>query len=200
MEDLANHPEYDILEYSATLHAGSERETIMTLPDDFFTDPRDYWLRGEAYRHAYAWNKIYQSDIFSSGHRYAKGRLFEDVWILPGIVKSHPRIATTPKGGYIYMDNPKGITHTAAKEATQSAELLLAHCNALSTLGIDLTAPSLTKSEAMLYLSLRNQQRNLKLLDPNSPTILPLRHIPFKAATTIREFVKIFFYNYLGLK
>lgn len=200
MEDLANHPEYDILEYSATLHAGSERETIMTLPDDFFTDPRDYWLRGEAYRHAYAWNKIYQSDIFSSGHRYAKGRLFEDVWILPGIVKSHPRIATTPKGGYIYMDNPKGITHTAAKEATQSAELLLAHCNALSTLGIDLTGPSLSKGEAMLYLSLRNQQRSILQLDPNSPTILPLRHIPFKAATTIKEFIKIFFYNYLGLK
>lgn len=200
MEDLANHPEYDILEYSATLHAGSEREEEMTLPQEFYAAPRDYWLRGEAYRHAYAWNKIYQSDIFSSGHRYAKGRLFEDVWILPGIVKSHPRIATTPKGGYIYMDNPKGITHTAAKEASQSAELLLAHCNALSTLGIDLTAPSLTKSEAMLYLSLRNQQRNLKLLDPNSPTILPLRHIPFKAATTIKEFIKIFFYNYLGLK
>lgn len=200
MEDLANHPEYDILEYSATLHAGSEREEEMTLPQEYYAAPRDYWLRGEAYRHAYAWNKIYQSDIFSSGHRYAKGRLFEDVWILPGIVKSHPRIATTPKGGYIYMDNPKGITHTAAKEASQSAELLLAHCNALSTLGIDLTAPSLTKSEAMLYLSLRNQQRNLKLLDPNSPTILPLRHIPFKAATTIKEFIKIFFYNYLGLK
>lgn len=200
MEDLANHPEYDILEYSATLHAGSEREEEMTLPQEFYAAPRDYWLRGEAYRHAYAWNKIYQSDIFSSGHRYAKGRLFEDVWILPGIVKRHPRIATTPKGGYIYMDNPKGITHTAAKEASQSAELLLAHCNALSTLGIDLTAPSLTKSEAMLYLSLRNQQRNLKLLDPNSPTILPLRHIPFKAATTIKEFIKIFFYNYLGLK
>lgn len=200
MEDLANHPEYDILEYSATLHAGSEREEEMTLPQEFYAAPRDYWLRGEAYRHAYAWNKIYQSDIFSSGHRYAKGRLFEDVWILPGIVKSHPRIATTPKGGYIYMDNPKGITHTAAKEASQSAELLLAHCNALSTLGIDLTAPSLTKSEAMLYLSLRNQQRNLKQLDPNSSTILPLRHIPFKAATTIKEFIKIFFYNYLGLK
>ena len=98
------------------------------------------------------------------------------------------------------MDNPKGITHTAAKEATQSAELLLAHCNALSTLGIDLIAPSLSKEEAKIFLSLRNQQRSILQLDPNSPTILPLRHIPFKAATTIREFVKIFFYNYLGLK
>lgn len=200
MEDLANHPEYDILEYSATLHAGSEREEEMTLPQKFYTAPKDYWLRGQAYRHTYAWNKIYKSSIFSSGHRYAKGKLFEDVWILPGILKSHPNVATTPKGRYIYTDNPKGITHSAAKEASQSAELLHAHCNALSSLGIDLTAPSLSKEEARLYLSLRNQQRSVKLLDPGFPVILPSRHIPFEAATTIRAFIKIFFYNYLGLK
>lgn len=200
MEDLTNHPEYDILEYSATLHAGSEREEEMTLPQEFYAAPRDYWLRGQAYRHAYAWNKIYKSSVFSSGHRYAKGKLFEDVWILPEILKSHPNVATTPKGRYIYTENPKGITHSAAKEASQSAELLHAHCNALSSLGIDLTAPSLSKEEARLYLSLRNQQRSVRLLDPDFPVILPSRHIPLKAATTIREFIKIFFYNYLGLK
>lgn len=200
MEELAIHPEYDILEYSATLYAGSNREQKLALSSTVYTDPKQYWLKGEAYKHTFAWNKIYKNSIFSSDIRYLKGKIFEDVWILPDILKHNPVIATTPKGEYIYVDNPKGITHAADKRAMLLAGLLQAQCNALYTLGIDLTAPSLSTEEASLYLSLRNQQRSIWLLDRNSHTILPLRHIPFKAATTIKEFIKIFFYNYLGLK
>ena len=195
MKELNIHPEYDLLEYSATLHSGSKREAQLTLTDTIYTSPRDYWLRGKGYSHSYSWNKIYRSKVFSSGLRYPKGKIFEDVWMLPYILKACKTVATTAMGQYVYMDNPKGITHAADRSADLLAQLFHAQIEAMRLLEIDFSASSLSKEEARLYLSLRNQQTAIKRLDPNHPTLLPARRIPFSAATTIRELAKVAYYR-----
>lgn len=199
MNLLAIHPEYDLLEYSATLHYGSKRETQLTLPDTVYTSPKDYWLHGKGYSHSYSCNKIYRNTIFSSELRFPKGKIFEDAWILPYILKACKIVATTKIGQYIYMDNPKGITHSANHSANSLAQLLHAQTEAMRLLEIDITAPSLSKEEARLYLSLRNLQTAIKRLDPNHPTLLPARRIPFSAATTIRELAKVAYYRWTDL-
>ena len=199
MHELNIHPEYDLLEYSATLYSGSKRETLLTLPDTIYISPKDYWLRGRGYCHSYSWNKIYRNTIFSSGLRFPKGKIFEDVWMLPHILKACKTVVTTTKGRYVYMDNPKGITHSANHSASLLAQLLHAQIEAMRLLEIDISAPSLSKDEARLYLSLRNQQTTIKRLDPNHPAFLPIRRIPFSAATTIREIIKVLYYRCIDL-
>ncbi len=197
MEELSVHPEYDLLEYSATLHSGSKRESRLTLPDNIYTSPKDYWLYGEGYSHTYSCNKIFRSTIFASGLRFPKGKLFEDAWILPQILQACNIVATTSKGLYIYTDNPKGITHSAEHSASQLAHLLYAQTNALRVIGIDLTTPTLSKEKARLYLSLRNQQTYIRRLDSDFPILIPSRRIPLSAATSVREFLKILYYQWI---
>lgn len=106
----------DILEYSI-----ADR---LTLKDRQYDDVNEYWLKGQAYTHTYAWNKIYRRSLFDDV-RYPKGRIFEDVYTLPQLLRKAHRIATTHHGSYHYWFNPDGITATADGHAL--AQLLDAH-------------------------------------------------------------------------
>ena len=61
--DLLNaHPEYDILEFSVIERYGSKAQHTLIL-DDCVIKQTEYWLKGQAYRHTYAWNKIYKREL-----------------------------------------------------------------------------------------------------------------------------------------
>ncbi len=116
--------EYDFLEYSARLFCNSKEEHPLILDDRVYTNMEEYWLKGKAYTHTYAWNKIYRREIFDDV-RFPKGILFEDVHTLPQLLAKAKTVATTHIGTYHYVANPNGITATA--DGDTLAMLLDAH-------------------------------------------------------------------------
>lgn len=125
IETVKKHPEYDFVEFPVYEWYGDpKRQYRLTFTDEVFTDMDDYWLRCRAYRHTYAWNKIYRSGIFKA-LRFAENTKFEDAHTLPSILSCCQTVATTPEGLYYYCSNPTGITSTADGEAL--SQLLEAH-------------------------------------------------------------------------
>ena len=106
----------DILEYAI-----ADR---LSLNDHIYDDINKYWLNERVYTHTYAWNKIYRRQLFDDV-RYPKGRIFEDIYTLPQLLRKAQRIATSSHGSYHYWTNPTGITATADGNAL--TQLLEAH-------------------------------------------------------------------------
>jgi glycosyltransferase involved in cell wall biosynthesis len=106
----------DIVEYSI-----SDR---LSLADHTYTDTNEYWLKAQAYLHTYACNKMYRSTLFADV-RYPKGKVFEDAWTLPLLLKKARKVKTTARGFYHYCWNQEGITATATGQ--QLRQLLEAH-------------------------------------------------------------------------
>ena len=106
----------DMVEYSIA--------NRLQLQDKRYNNADDYWLQEKVYSHTYAWNKIYRRELFDNV-RYPKGKVFEDVYTLPLLLRNAKRIATSSHGYYHYTINPNGITATADGNAL--AQLLEAH-------------------------------------------------------------------------
>lgn len=125
MEILAVHPDYDILEYPVYERYGNlKSQRLLQFQRREYSSMSDYWLKGKAYQHAYAWNKIYRRELFR-GITYPEGRKFEDVYLLPQLLRRCRLVATTDVGLYYYHDNPNGITRMADGRAL--GQLLEAH-------------------------------------------------------------------------
>ena len=122
---LRNHPEYDILEYPVNRFEGNrKKESLLSFQDKAYTNMHDYWYGEKAYRHTYAWNKVYRSPLFNS-IRFPKGKVFEDAYTLPLLLEAAGTVATTSQGLYHYTSNAQGITGTAG--ANEWRQLLDAH-------------------------------------------------------------------------
>ena len=106
----------DILEYSI--------DNKLTLADRSYDDINAYWLESRAYTHTYACNKLFRRELFD-GIRFPKGKVFEDAYTFPLLLKAARTIRTTSRKGYHYCDNPEGIT--AQADGHQLAMLLEAH-------------------------------------------------------------------------
>lgn len=116
----------DIIEFPIHRFYGSPRQSLLTFEPHVYSDKHDYWLRGKAYTHAYAWNKIFRRKLFDCV-RFPKGVVFEDAHTLPLLLDKARGIRTTDKGLYYYCDNADGITATASGADLES--LLRAHLN-----------------------------------------------------------------------
>lgn len=127
MAMLEAHPEYDILEYSFVRETSCGRK-IIKLPEREYTHIGDYWLGCRGYEHTYAWNKIYRRSLFD-GTPWAKGRLFEDVYAMGGLLPKVHTLRTTSRGTYRYTYNPSGITVKA--DARGWRDLLQGHLRML---------------------------------------------------------------------
>lgn len=112
---LREHPEYDILEYPVSVLQKSGKQSAITFDKEVFTDMSEYWMRGRSYQHNYVWNKIFRRHLFD-GIRFPEGLVFEDVYIMPQILKHAHVVATTDKGMYCYCFNKHGITSTAGPD------------------------------------------------------------------------------------
>ena len=106
----------DILEFSIA--------DKLTLTDCFYDDINTYWFESQAYTHTYAWNKLFHRELFD-GIRFPNGKVFEDAFTTPKLLKAAHSIRTTRQGSYHYCDNPQGIT--AKADGHQLAMLLEAH-------------------------------------------------------------------------
>lgn len=122
MEMIDAHPEYDLLEFPIAERIGHPRkQCVVQFPQQEYDDMKAYWLKGKAYRHAYACNKIYKRKLFD-GIKYPEDRNFEDVAVLPLLLQRCRKVATTSVGLYNYYYNEKGIT---AKATLRDLEVLL---------------------------------------------------------------------------
>lgn len=124
MQELAEHPCTDILEYPMMERMGNpKRESLLSFTPKEYHNAVDYWLGEKVYNHAYACNKIYRRELFRH-IRFPEGKCFEDTMTTPlliGLVPTEhgftsPCIRVTNVGLYFYMWNDKGITATARYE------------------------------------------------------------------------------------
>ena len=111
----------DIAEFPLYWHYGANEQEMRAFGELCYDDMADYWLRGRAYEHTYAWNKIYRRELFD-GVRFPEGRVFEDVATLPLLLQEAKRVMTTQRGCYYYCINTEGIT---AKASGQELGMLL---------------------------------------------------------------------------
>lgn len=162
---LEAHPEYDLVEFSAYEAYGSKEARTLMLDEKIYRDPVDYWLDGCAYRHAYAWNKVFRRSLFASV-RFEEGRYFEDVFILPLLARAARVIATTPLGFYYYVLNPRGITQTA--RGKEWADLLEAHVRACALFASDPRMHASGRQATAYYGHLLNIQVQASLYSPAS--------------------------------
>lgn len=112
MRILNEHPECDVLEYQALVHAHHESECLLQLPDYQWHSARQYWHDTKGWEHTYAWNKLYKRQLFNK-IMFKKGCIFEDAWFWPELLSLHPCVFTTSRGLYLYVWNMDGITVNA---------------------------------------------------------------------------------------
>lgn len=128
--ELGQVPDIDILEYPVSWHHGAADERQIDFGCNTFTDMNDYWLRGRAYEHSYACNKIYRRTLFQNV-RFPVGRVFEDVATLPKLLEHAKKVVTIRMGLYCYCMNQKGITSSAS--GNELAMLLDSHVLLMTT-------------------------------------------------------------------
>ena len=154
----------------------------LSLSDRSYENMDDYWLTEQAYTHTFAWNKVYRRTLFN-GIRYPKGKVFEDVYTLPLLLRKAKRISTTSQGCYHYEWNPAGITATADGE--KLAMLLEAHLT--SGMPID----------DSYYMYLVNIQMDV-WEQTSAPIILPKRKVNTRVLNN-KQRIKAIFLNILSI-
>ena len=172
---LALMSDCDILQFSIA--------NKLALQDRKYHDIGEYWLKERVYRHTYAWNKIYRRQLFEN-IRFPKGKVFEDAYTLPLLLKLSKTVRTTSKGFYYYSENPNGIS--AKANGQQLAQLLEAHLS--NNLPID----------DEYYMHLVNIQMDV-WEQTKCPITLPLRQVKTSALCG-RVKIKSTTLNLLGIK
>lgn len=151
-----------------------------------YRDMGSYWLKGFAYEHCYAWNKVYRRELFD-GVRFPKGQVFEDVATLPLILINVKCLKVTNKGLYHYTDNEHGITATATGQELKM--LLQAHLRILPQWQDD-----------RYYMHVLNIQLDVCRMTGEQPE-LKKRHVsPFAKGLSISQRLKAIVINTLGIK
>ena len=181
MQALASDATIDIIEYPI--------KGFDFNPPTVYTRMDDYWYFGKAYLHTYACNKIFRIHLFAA-IRFPEGRVFEDVYTLPQLLKEARKVVTTNKGYYHYCANPDGITATADGEKLNM--LLMPH--------VDIIRRT-TRCDAAFqqyYMHALNIQMDVFELTAQEP-ILPKRPIRPRHLSGITR-LKAVVLNLIGIK
>jgi glycosyltransferase involved in cell wall biosynthesis len=193
MNIIADNPNYDMLEYSAIIHYGSDKVYPLKLKSKTYNSLYDYWFDGNAYDHTYAWNKIFRKNLFNDV-RFPVGKVFEDVYTLPLLLKNITTIATTEKGLYYYTLNLKGITVTAGGKELN--DLLQAHLQFIR----DMNCKNLNDSEYQrYYLHIINIQIDVYNMTGKSIELPSIKFTDYKSGHSFKSKLKIFIVNTLGI-
>jgi len=93
--------------------------------------PMDYWLSTLAWRHTYAWNKLFRRSLFATV-KWVEGVRFEDAFTLPLLLNQARRVTVASKGLHYYHINQAGLSATATCLHTE--QLLTAQWRVLKKL------------------------------------------------------------------
>lgn len=174
MDTLSANPDIDLLEYPVDI----KQDKRLQLHENRYHNPADYWMQTRAYTHTYAWNKVYRATLFTN-ITFPEGKVFEDVWAIPGILQRASLIATTSHGLYHYRKNPSGIT--AQAKGSELTSLLEAH----------LRCPFPTPLIYLLNIQLDVFQITNRILLPDG--------LPTGKGETIKDNIKLQLYKHLGI-
>ena len=158
-------------------------EAVMSRLDDSI-DLIEYpiWRFYGAPHHTYACNKVYRRRLFDDV-RFPVGRVFEDAYTLPRLLRKVRRVATTSAGCYYYCWNAKGITSTA--QGNELRQLLDAHLTAQMPM------------DDRYYLKLVNIQIDVCELTGDEPRLQPRA---VKPSGNLIQILKSTVLNIFGIK
>lgn len=189
MELLSRRTDIDILEYPYIWHSGSSDERAVLFQNTEYSDIISYWLKGYAYEHTYAWNKIFKKELFANVC-FPIGKVFEDVATLPLLAQQAKCIVTTDIGRYHYWLNPNGITNKA--KGTELSMLLDAH--------MAMAIYPEILNDSRFYMNALNIQMDVFEFTGHSP-ILPNRIInPFATGLSFKNRLKAVALDLIGIK
>lgn len=175
----------DIVEYSFYRFYGSGKQQRVVLRQQAFSDMRHYWLASNGYEHCYAWNKVFRRRLFDDV-RFPVGRVFEDVAVMPLLLRRARSIVTTTAGLYYYCTNDKGITATATGRELRM--LLEAHLDVLPRW-----------ADSRYYMHVLDIQLDVTRLTRQAPQ-LPRRLVnPLAAGLTLRQRLKAILIDTIGI-
>ena len=110
MNFLSAHPEVDMLEYPVEVHVDSaDAYSLNFFEETQSVDVFEDWIRRGGYHHCYAWNKIYRSHLWEN-YRFPISEFYEDVAVMPHIVKHCRVIHYSSRGCYRYYRHEGSIT------------------------------------------------------------------------------------------
>ena len=158
---------------------------IKLMPADY-DDMADYWLRGHAYEHTYACNKIFRRALFNDVS-FPKGKVFEDAWTLPQLLEHACRVKVSDKGMYHYCFNESGITATADGESLEM--LLEAHLRVLPRWCDD-----------RYYMHVLNIQLDVARLTQAAPQLPPRKVNPLHKGLTWQQRTKALLLDLFGIE
>ena len=185
---MTEHADIDIVEFPVYWHYGAPEQQRLHR-EGIFSDMASYWLKGYGYEHAFAWNKIYRRRLFET-IRFPLGQVFEDVAIMPLLLRETRRIVMVGQGMYYYCANPKGITHTATGRDLQF--LLDAHLKVMADWQM--------LTDARYYLHVLNIQMDVCELTGQQPRLPYLRVSPLADGLNFKIRMKAVLHNLLGTK
>ena len=182
-------PDTDIIEFPVFRFYGSQRQEKLQLTPHTYTSAYSYWVKGKAFNHAYAWNKIYRKEMFQKV-RFPKGKVFEDAFTLPQLIDSNRQghcvqVATTDKGMYYYCARNNSIT--AQADGNDLLMLLTAH----------LQNPYLMK-DTDYYLHVLNIQMDVCEQTGMEPLLKEMRIWDFQGLR-FKQIIKALLLNILGI-
>lgn len=176
---LDNESATDFVEYPIFVHYGGSDARLLKFKAEVFDSMVSYWLDAQAYAHCYACNKVFRRRLFNH-LRFAEGRAFEDVIMLPRLLQSCRRVALTTQGCYYYCSNAAGITMTATGQ--QLSDLLEAHCHVWKE-GYLLKGRERSAEAARYYAHVVNIQLSVALQTGNE---LMLPELPYGGSWKLR--------------
>ena len=201
---MDTHTDCDILEYKPIANNGTQVEYDCK-ETTTYTSARDYWLKGKAYRHTYACNKIFRRRLLFHDAlpdiRFIKGKLFEDVYFLSELLTHNPQVIVTPTEGYVYFNNTEGIT---ANPGTKGYEDLLAgHLRAAELLQMKFMqadAKVVAAEETDYYLAVLNIQICAYKYSCTHLS-LPSRRISLRVCPRrVKTWIKVIILNVFGIR
>ena len=178
--------QHDIVEFPVYRSYRTLKQTKLTFEERTYTDMAEYWLATKAYQHTYAWNKIYRRSLFDDV-RFPVGKVFEDAFTYPQLLRKATSVCTTGQGLYFYCMNEQGIT--AKAKGPQLSDLLDAHMDTMKQWCDDL-----------YYMHVLNIQMDVHELTGKAP-ILPYRRIDIgDSRLTFGMKIKALALRLLGIK
>lgn len=110
---LSEQPDIDILEYP--IHKGypnKSQNTWKAFCNKRFSNPSEYWIATQGYRHCFACNKVFRLELLTANPFHTL-KTFEDVELMSRLIALDINIATTDQGLYHYYTSPNSITQKA---------------------------------------------------------------------------------------
>lgn len=116
MKILHENPSIDLIEFPVFVDYGSPKQRLWRKgPHHYKGITFEAWFKEKGYNHMYAWNKIFRRNLFDE-IRFPAGKLYEDIYTIPLILKKCSHYFLSDQGIYYYHASEGSISRTRSFE------------------------------------------------------------------------------------